>query len=211
MGYKLGFKMNYYSQYGQDKYLLEEIFPNKNDGYYVDIGAHDGVSLSNTKKFEEIGWNGVCIEPHPKRFQELLQNRGCLCYNIAISDKNELIDFLCVDGYPQMLSGVLENYDQRHLQRIENEIHSYGGSKEIIKVHSRKFSDIIDREDIDYVSIDVEGSELNILRSIDFDRHNIKCFSIENAYGSDKLNMFLVEKGYYIINSMGCDVFFIRE
>jgi len=59
MGHLLGTKVNYYSQYGQDKYLLEEIFQNKNDGYYVDIGAHDGISLSNTKKFEEIGWDGT--------------------------------------------------------------------------------------------------------------------------------------------------------
>lgn len=211
MGYQLDFKMKYYSQYGQDEYLLNEIFPNKTDGYYVDIGANDGISLSNTKKMEELGWNGICIEPHPKRFSELLQNRRCLCYNTAVSDKNDLLDFLCVEGYSQMLSGILENYDKRHLDRIENEINLYGGEKSIIKVQSRRFSEIVNKVNIDYVSIDVEGSELNILNSIDFSKHNIKCFSIENAYDSNELNLFLIDRGYMLVNSMGCDVFFVKE
>lgn len=203
--------MNYYSQYGQDKYLIEDIFENQSTGYYVDIGANDGISLSNTKKLEEIGWEGICIEPNPKVFQELLKNRNCLCYDIAISDTDDILDFLSIEGYSEMLSGILENYDTRHLNRIDNELINYGGKKEIIKVCSRRFSDIIDKKDIDYVSIDVEGSELKILKSIDFNKHNIKCFSVENAYNSDELNMFLVNMGYTIINSMGCDVFFIKK
>lgn len=203
--------MKYYSQYGQDEFLVKEVFPNKNNGYYVDIGAHDGISLSNTKKLEELGWDGVCIEPNPKKFEELVKNRKCLCYDVAFSNKNKILDFLCIEGYSEMLSGIIDNYDFRHLQRIDNEIQYYGGEKKIIKVLSAKFSDVIEQEYIDYVSIDVEGSELDILRSINFDKHDIKCLSIENAYNSDELNTFLLDRGYSIINSTGCDNFFIKN
>ena len=64
--------MSYYSQDGQDKFLIEELFKDKKNGFYVDIGANDGVNLSNTKILEDIGWDGVCVEPLPQSFNELL-------------------------------------------------------------------------------------------------------------------------------------------
>ena len=59
-----------------EKKLLE-IFENKKNGFFVDIGAHDGISINNTKLLEDLGWDGICIEPHPKVFQRLLLNRNC--------------------------------------------------------------------------------------------------------------------------------------
>jgi hypothetical protein len=51
--------MQKYSQYGQDTFVYENFFKNKNDGFFVDIGAYDGVSLSNTLSLEELGWSGL--------------------------------------------------------------------------------------------------------------------------------------------------------
>ena len=48
--------MNYYSQFQQDKFVYENYFTNKVDGYFVDIGAADGIKFSNSKFFEELGW-----------------------------------------------------------------------------------------------------------------------------------------------------------
>ena len=62
----------YYSQCKQDQYINESFFKGKDSGVFVDIGAHNGISLSNSYFFEkELGWNGVCIEPMPEVYSEL--------------------------------------------------------------------------------------------------------------------------------------------
>jgi len=57
----------YYGQHGED-FLLWHFFNYRRDGYFLDIGAHDGIALSNTKSFEERGWRGICAEPVPPVF-----------------------------------------------------------------------------------------------------------------------------------------------
>lgn len=203
--------MKYYSQDGQDKFLVEEIFKNKSSGFYIEIGANDGITLSNTKTLEDIGWDGACIEPLPESYEKLKYNRSCIKHNVAISNKTGKLSFLQIDGYSEMLSGILDSYDPRHLERVNREITHYGGSKKVIEVDCFKFSDLIDVVDIDYISIDVEGSELDILKSINFDYHNIYCISVENNYGSIELNEFLISKNYKQIKSIGADNFFIKN
>ena len=126
--------MKYYSQDGQDKFLVENLFKNKNNGFYVDIGANDGVSLSNTKVLEDIGWEGICVEPLPNSFEKLVDSRKCKSFNVAINNDNSEIEFLKIDGYSEMLSGILENYDKRHLERIDRELVRFGGKKKVIKI-----------------------------------------------------------------------------
>src|ERR1700730_1429338 len=66
----------YFSQTGQDKFLNERVFGAKRDGTFVDIGAADGVFLSNTYFFEkELAWCGVCVEPRPEAFSRLVASR----------------------------------------------------------------------------------------------------------------------------------------
>lgn len=69
----LSLKSQFYSQAGQDKYLIENIYKNKEKGFFIDIGAHDGITYSNTYYLEkELGWSGICIEPNPKIYKQLL-------------------------------------------------------------------------------------------------------------------------------------------
>ena len=77
--------MNYYSQFGQDKYLNENFFHNKSNGTYVDIGAHDGITGSNTYFFDLLGWEGICFEPLPEIYNQLVINRKRpRCYRCAV-------------------------------------------------------------------------------------------------------------------------------
>jgi len=70
--------MNYKSQIGQDKYVLDNIFANKKNGYFIELGGADGVTYSNTYYMEkELDWNGICIEPNPKYKECLKKNRNC--------------------------------------------------------------------------------------------------------------------------------------
>ena len=114
--------MIYCSQFNQDKFIYENYFKDKIDGYFVDIGAHDGVTFSNSKFFEEIGWKGVCIEPNPKIFKLLQSNRINKCVMKAISDKTSIAQFFQIIDGPDMLSGLVDDFTQSAIERINNKI-----------------------------------------------------------------------------------------
>lgn len=85
----------YYSQHGQDKYLEETIFKGKRNGVFLDIGASDGITMSNTYFFEiSREWEGVYVEPREKPFKALVKNRKCFCEYCCVSDKSGVADFL---------------------------------------------------------------------------------------------------------------------
>ncbi|MFN9940941.1 MAG: FkbM family methyltransferase, partial [bacterium] len=74
-----------------------------------------------------------------------------------------------------------------------------------------KFSNLITEKNIDYISIDVEGSEMDIIKSIDFNKHNIYCISVENNYGEKNIEDYLNGFGYKLIKVVGADNFFIKN
>jgi hypothetical protein len=77
----------YYAAHNIDQYIKETFFPNKTNGYFIDIGAHNGVDINNTYYFENEGWSRICFEPIPDIFEQLKQNRKCKTVNKAISDE----------------------------------------------------------------------------------------------------------------------------
>ena len=200
--------MEFYSQYGQDKFLFENLFKEKSNGFYLDIGAHDGITLSNTYLFEKLGWDGVCIEPIPDVFTKLKSNRNCKLFNCVLSNKKGTENFLVLEGYTEMLSGILENYDPAHLIRIDNELRIMGGSKKVIVSESLTFDDLELPNIIDFVSLDVEGSEMKILETIDFNKYHINIISIEVNHGADQITSFIESKNFEKITSLGCDFIF---
>ncbi len=114
--------MQYYSQFGQDKFLHEKFFNYVKDGYFIDIGAHNGETGSNTLFFETLGWNGICIEPNPEQFDALILKRKCKCLKYAISDKNEISQFFQIKegkDSPTMLSGLINEYYSNSFEKIK--------------------------------------------------------------------------------------------
>lgn len=76
----------YQSQCGQDKWIVENLMPDSRQGFFVDIGAHDGISFSNTYFLESVmNWDGIAIEPIPEIFERLKKNRKCHLINGCIS------------------------------------------------------------------------------------------------------------------------------
>ena len=119
----------YHGQYGQDQIFHEELFGGRKGGVFVDVGAHDGVSFSNTLFFErELGWRGLCIEPIPEIFDDLAKNRSAICVRACVARKTGSKKFLRVRGYAEMLSGMLDSYDPRHAARLHKEVQEAGGS-----------------------------------------------------------------------------------
>jgi FkbM family methyltransferase len=197
--------LKFYSQYGQDKFLYENFYKNKKDGFYVDIGAHDGITLSNTMLFEELGWDGVCIEPLPTVFEQLKNNRKCTVLNCALSDNSGYEEFLFLEGYTEMLSGLVKEYDPNHMLRINNELSIMGGKKNLISCKTELFENLNLPEKIDYISLDVEGAEMTILKTINFDKYSINIMTIEVNNSANEIDDFMTNNGFEKISSMGCD------
>ena len=114
------------SQLSQDK-IVDEYLGGKRSGVFVDVGAYDGVTFSNTLMLErDRDWTGVCIEPLPDICAELRKNRRCVCVEACIGNREEeAVEFLAVESeaaWTRMLSGVLSEYDPRHLARVDVEL-----------------------------------------------------------------------------------------
>jgi FkbM family methyltransferase len=206
--------MKYYSQLMQDKFV-DEYLKQKENGFFIEIGAHDGVSCSNTLFFEEFrNWDGICIEPGTEEFKKLNENRKSKNINACVSDYDGESEFTYIEGYSMMLSGLSETYNQSHQNRINNEVNHYGGTINKLIMPVFKLQTILDNlniKDVDYCSIDTEGSEFNIIKSIDFDKANIKIFSIENNYGDTQIQNYLESKGYILYKKIQWDDIFIKQ
>jgi FkbM family methyltransferase len=197
----------YYGQNNQDKYCYENFLKDKRNGVFLDIGASDGVRFSNTYFFEkEMGYSGLCIEPRKSDFDKLRKTRSCFCENVAIDIKEQdNIPFMELKGYGSGLSGLVHRYDPRHLNRIKYEVKNplHKGTN-IIKVKTRRLETLLDEynlHDIDLCSLDVEGAELTILKSINWMKTHIKVLIVENNYSDPEMRKYLESVGFtYVTN-----------
>lgn len=191
--------MRFYSQIGQDRYLFDHYFAGRCGLTFVDVGAYDGETFSNTLFLEEtLGWRGLCIEPLPGAFAKLEQRRTCRCIRAAVADYEGEARFLEVDAGPDqlMLSGLAAHYEAQHRVRLEQQ----AASVREISVPVFPFHKLVGDagiDSIDYCSIDTEGSELTILKSIDFDRFKIGILSVENNYQNPEIHSLLAQRGYH--------------
>ena len=193
--------MKFYGQNLQDKYVYEN-FLQKPKGVFLDIGASDGERFSNTLFFEEtLGYTGLCIEPRKAAFDALVKRRNCHCENVAVDSKvQNKATFLELKGYGSGLSGLMSRYDPRHIQRISWEkTHPKNKGCQIIEVKTVLLESLLDKynmHDIDLCSLDVEGAELEILKSIDWKKTRIKVLIVENNYGESDLRTYLESVGF---------------
>ena len=178
----------YYSQYGQDKAILD-ILNFKTSGFFVDIGAHDGKELSNTYFMEKyLDWSGICVEPNPSVINDLRSNRNCIIETKPISRKTgENIRFYRHDE-PMLSMTTWEGVSLVDPDgiKVKKEISQkmLGISiNDLLRTHDAP-------KDIDYISMDIEGHEVDIISTFDFKSFNIKCWSIEWKNHGDQNVMY---------------------
>ena len=113
----------FYSQDKQDMYLETQVFKGYKNGFFIDVGAHDGISINNTLYFEKNNnWTGVNIEPIKKIYNDLVANRpNCININCAVCNKDGTTEFICNNGYTEMISGIKDTFDHRHVNRLHHE------------------------------------------------------------------------------------------
>jgi FkbM family methyltransferase len=182
------------SQLGQDLVALA-INSFKQGGFFVEFGATDGVDLSNTFLLEsKFSWDGILCEPAKIWKEDLITNR------------NSSIDFDCVWGKTgedilfhetpsKVLSTIDEFSDHSEQSSSEND-----GAKYWVK--SISLGDLLVRHDapskIDFLSIDTEGSEFEVLRNFDFTSYTFNFIACEHNYGinREKIHTLLTGHGY---------------
>ncbi len=218
MSLKKSNNARYYSQHGED-YILCKLFDGKQNGFYVDVGAFDGVHLSNSFTFEQIGWKGVCIEANPDYIEYCTRNRpGSYVINCAASaeDNPEGISFFTeklgllsstVSG-DEHLKDTLERYSDRGIE--------FEGTKEIT-VDCRKIDTILDDIEIpgnkiDFLSIDTEGNELEVLKGIDLKKYDVRVIITEANSESEveKQNSYLSGFEYIFARKVSVNCFFVK-
>jgi len=207
----------FYSQFGQDKYLEENVFKGYKNGIFVDVGAHDGLSINNTLYFEKNNnWSGMNIEPIKEVFDKLIINRSNnINLNYAVCNNDGETEFLCNKGYTEMISGIKDNFDPRHWQRLEYENKMYGSNTELIKVNTKKLETIFDENmitRINYMSIDVEGAEFEVIKSINFNKVFIDVIEFEDNYQDVSIPIvkYLEDKDFVVIHR-SADIFMINK
>jgi FkbM family methyltransferase len=191
-----------------DKKLVEFVTPK--DGYFVELGANDGITQSNTKHFElHKGWRGVLIEPSPNQFKILKKSR---------SKRSQFYNFACVGfDYPYETVKLLYSNLMTVALQGRNDIqdpkaHAKGGErfskKEItfeFEVKARTLQSILNEANspavVDLLSLDVEGGELEVLSGIDFNRTNFKHILVETR-SIEELTTFLQSKNYVLLEKL---------
>lgn len=191
------------SQFGQDYWVFGEVFNEKTNGFFLDIGAYNGYSISNTYILEKrYGWNGFCIEANPLNFEILKQNRRVQCYNLVLDSSERIVKF--------SLSGPNSGITS---DNILNDNH-YATESEIIEVKTKRLDSFLVENNaphiIDYLSIDIEGAEERVLESFPFDKYIFNSITIERP---TELIMSLLEiNGYLLIKRIPkLDCFYIHK
>ncbi len=203
-----------WSQHGEDL-ILFDLFQQSDRGTFVDVGAYDGLRLSNTAFFERLGWTGVLIEAHPELAQACRQNRpGSKVVHAAAGSGSgpDTISFSMVDGPVGVDTLSFSGDDPEHLRRIASE----GGTVRNVTVPLLPLDTILADaaiESIDLVSIDVEGAEDQVLDGFDLARWKPKAILLEsnNAEASRRAEQRLGKAGYERLRCIGANDLFVRR
>lgn len=182
------------AQLNQDLFVLNCV-NYKSNGFFIEFGACDGIYFSNTFMLEKLyNWNGILSEPCVKWHNNLRENRSAkIDYRCVWSHSGELADFIEDTNDPALSMKVSENV-----------VGNYGSLDIISKysVMTVSLNDLLESNnapfEIDFLSVDTEGSEFEILSTFDFSKYTIKVICVEHNYNSNRERIFelLTKYGY---------------
>ena len=188
------------SQIGQDRWVGEVVFPGVKDGYFVDVGSADGLVNSNTWALEQRGWTGVCIDPFPTN----METRKCRMFKDAVdSTGGKQVSFSAAGE----LGGITG-----HLNTYKDTV----SKAPAVQLTTVTLKDILQRASaptfIHFLSLDIEGAELEALRGFPFDGYKIGALAIEHNWEEPKrsaIEAFLKERGYVRARTWMQDDFYL--
>ena len=199
------------SQFGQDLLVLG-LLDWKREGYFVEIGATDGINLSNSHLLEqEFKWNGILVEPDKYWHAQLEENRNALIDKRCVWSKTgERIQFFSSDVHE------LSTIEKFRGSDFHFESRRLGSTYEVQTV---TLTDLLDEHNaprvLDYLSVDTEGSEFEILSSLNFDKYDVRVISVEHNHSPRRALIFnfLTDLGYIRVfdDLSGVDDWYFKE
>ncbi len=232
------FDRGYRSQMAQDLFLDRWLFKGRGPGFFVDVGAFDGELGSNTYYFEKrLGWSGVAFEPNPPAFEALKSRRTCRAVQACAYESDGEISFLSISADDRqqrtesrlhspnltslmldpnhnavMLSGIKEHME--HPQRVERARQTWNLNQSVIRVPCRRIDSVLHDAGVrlvDYLSVDVEGAELQVLGGLDFDQLKVNVISIESSPAFPAVYKRLTEAGFEYHGLLFFDEIFVHR
>jgi len=196
--------IEYHSQLGQDRWIVQCVFPGVENGYFVDVGSGDGVRISNTKVLEDLGWNGICIDPFPSN----VENRTCSVFKEVVYDKaGHKVHFRAAGDF----GGIEEHLGMwKEAEEVKE--------AKVVEFTTTTLDEILARanapEFIHYMSIDIEGAELEALRGFSFSKYNVGALTVEHNYEEPKrsqIRKLLESKGYRLAKAVNVDDWYVFD
>jgi len=196
-----GVQRIYTSECANDLWVREVVFPGKRNGYFVEAGAGDGIAFSSCYLLErQLGWTGICVEPHDWFFAKLQQNRpNSIHANVCLARTNGVAEYVMapigIDTSPY-LSGVREA-----LVRYKYRGAEVAASGVTVAKEASTLVDLLRRHnaphEIEYGAFDIEGSEFEALGDFPFDEYRFLALSCEvDGTIAPQLSDLLAANGY---------------
>lgn len=208
-----GLDAAYHSHEGQDALVHRNFFPHLRGGVFVDVGAFDGTTWSNTLFFErEMGWNGVCVEASPARCADYLRaGRRAPCLNVAAGDRDGEAAFMEVSSGMTMMNGLVDTMDPDQRALAE----SGGAAVRTIVVPLRRLDGLLRERGLSrvhFLSVDVEGAERAVLAGLDPAACTVDVVCLESLRADPELRALMDARGYdFFCRFAGGDEIFVRR
>ncbi len=201
----------YFSQNGQDKWLVSEVFNFKKKGSFVELGASEGIKFSNTYALEKfLDWKGICIEFNPLFFEKLKINRpNSICIKECVDARKGVVTFL----NSEMLGGIVDkDTDNKEAVLRRNYANpTFVGGVETVT--TKTLTQILDENRapkvIDYLSLDVSGAEYRIMKTFRFKRYTFLAMTVERC--PRILYNLLIKNGYIFIKNYKTNSYFVHS
>ncbi len=210
-------KKTYFGHHNLDEKLKNYL--NFKNGFFIELGANDGINQSNTFYFEKnLGWRGILVEPIRKKYLKCIKNRSNnnFFYNsacVSFDFPNKKIKMI----YSDLMSSI---DDQNIYNKLDPKNHTLEGKQylqqnekvEEFWTDTSTLNSILDKSSapnlIDFLSLDVEGTEIEVLNGINFSKYKFKYILIESR-DDDEIKKYLNEKNYIFLEKISKrDLFF---
>ena len=198
--YEAGGLTKYSAEIGQDKWVLEKVFPHVANGFFVDVGSGHGTIGSNSRTLEERGWRGVCIDPFPVH----MEGRTCKMFREVVFSKAGMVIAFHTAGGLGGVADTLGKWNDQAPRAPKVNLTTVTLDEILTRAAAPPF--------IHFVSLDIEGAELEALRAFPFDRYRVAAWTIEHNREEPKRSQvvaLLAEHGYRRVHEWRQDDFFL--
>ncbi|MCX5791484.1 MAG: FkbM family methyltransferase [Elusimicrobia bacterium] len=198
-----------FSQYGQDLFCFHSIFGSVKNGVFVDVGANHPKLLNNTYYFEKNGWHGLAFEPQERLRKLWDAERKTKCLPYVLGGENKEVTFIETPGPDDHVLAGVEGFN-----KIKRSMRTTAAVRTQRRLDEVLLENQVRR--VDYLSIDVEGYEMNVLSGLDLSKIDVKCIDIENDsgepyLGSRGLRRQLLNSGYRQVARLAGDDIFVKK